>query len=845
MNKKLIWIFSTVVIIALIIGGFFLLNSNKTPEVNVDAASVALPKDVSSKDLSGTVYITPILHNATNIKMVELFIDDVMVHVSYSAPFKLTLDTSQLKNGTHSMYLKATDTDDGVITSKAAIITIENKKEDDVSVVTTPTTAETGQGTVKTTTPKKSTTTKSTNPPTTPTAPVVDDPETPPIDDPDEPEQPAGDTQRPTTVTGLAVSAPSNTSAHFTWNATQDNVAVTEYKVYRSGVLVATLDDEDALVFDDSAVVPGNYYTYSVTAGDAAGNTSLTSLRIAITMPFASPLTGTTDVPLDSGDDGGLNLGMKFIAKTDGLITGVRFYKLPGNTGYHTATLWAADRSKLRVAEFPNETASGWQVGTFNVPFRVTAGTTYSVSYHTPTSHYAYTPNAFSGVQPTNPYIEALQSTSDSKNGIYKYSPYEEYPQDETNGTSYWVDPTFVPFDTVNNATTDSLNTIPWEGGPSYYEQFAKTNGTWTDPTFFPVGVWFEAVTEQSQIDADKSFGINTYVELTSNSDMALVDSNGMNAIISYRAGAGNETKGFVSLDEADMYFGPGNGAWDRANFRCTVNNVTCGYTAMAEMKALHPAGDGRFDYANYGKGVTMWEGPALAAGFVNGYTTVTSADMYFYTDSNLCPGEAGAYLGIPANLCQRSANYGMILDKMRALDALDNIRQPIFGFVEDGHPFTDAEATTITPNQLAGAVYSSLIHEARGIIYFNHNYGGTCAGNQHSMRDACYPATNVKITQVNQQIKDLAPVLNTQSLSYLASKDLDTMLKKYNGSYYLFAMTSLTTPTGSHTLRLPANLANASVEVLFENRTRPVTNGTFTDTFAEESTYHVYKITP
>ena len=265
----------------------------------------------------------------------------------------------------------------------------------------------------------------------------------------------------------------------------------------------------------------------------------------------------------------------------------------------------------------------------------------------------------------------------------------------------------------------------------------------------------------------------------------------------------------------------------------------------MAEMKALHPAGDGRFDYANYGKGVTMWEGPALAAGFVNGYTTVTSADMYFYTDSNLCPGEAGAYLGIPANLCQRSANYGMILDKMRALDALDNIRQPIFGFVEDGHPFTDAEATTITPNQLAGAVYSSLIHEARGIIYFNHNYGGTCAGNQHSMRDACYPATNVKITQVNQQIKDLAPVLNTQSLSYLASKDLDTMLKKYNGSYYLFAMTSLTTPTGSHTLRLPANLANASVEVLFENRTRPVTNGTFTDTFAEESTYHVYKITP
>ena len=839
MNKKLIWVLSIVAIIAAVVIGVFLLNSNKTPEVNVDAPSVSLPKDITTKDLSGTVYITPILHNATNIRMIELFVDGVMVHVSYSAPYKLTLDTTQLTNGKHSIVLKTTDIDDGVIGSKAAQITVENKPDATTGLpaesTDTSTTAKPDKVAVKANAPK--TTTRTTVPQ------VVTPPVVAPSDE--EPEEPAGDTQKPATVSALLLSATTNTSAHLEWDASQDDVAVIEYNIYRSGVFIATVD-QDTLGYDDTAVVPGNYYTYTVTAGDEAGNVSLPSVRTAITLPVATALTGSTDTPLDSGEEAALNLGMKFTVKADGVITGVRFYKFPGNTGYHTATLWAADRTKLRTAEFPNETASGWQTGTFTVPFKATAGENYIVSYHTPTGHYAYTPNAFSGVQPSDPYVEALQSVNDANNGVYKYSDFLEYPQNDTQGTSYWVDPTFVPYDTENNATTDTLATIPWEGGPSYYEQFAKTNGSWTDPNFFPVGVWFEAVTEQSQVDADKAFGINTYVELTGNSDLPLVEANGQNALISYRSGAGNETKGFISLDEADMYFGPGNGAWDRANFRCVVNNVSCGYTAMAEMKALHPAGDGRFDYANYGKGVMMWEGPAQAAGFVNNYTTVTSADLYFYTDSNLCPGEAGAYLGIPANLCQRSANYGMVIDKMRALDGFDNVRQPIWGFVEDGHPFTDIPATTIMPNQLAGAVYSSLIHEARGIIYFNHNFGGTCAGNQHSMRDNCYPATNAKIIQVNQQIKDLAPILNTQSLAYVANPYLDTMFKKYDGSYYLFSMTSLETPTGSHTLRLPADIANASsVEVLFENRTLPVTNGTFTDTFANEYTYHVYKITP
>ena len=849
MNKKLIWITSIVLIAAAIVAGVLLLNKPREFAVTTDIVSVSIPEDIKGRNLTGTVYIAPILVHGSNVKKVELFVDGVMAHVSYSSPFKLSLDTSQLKNGTHKIYLRAIDNDNKAVTSSTLTIIVKNETETDtVSTGDTSTAVispSTEQGSVGVVSPKKTTTTTPTansgsNTGNTDTTPV--DPGTPGTDEPD---QPTGDTQRPATVTGVGVIAPTNTSTHVTWNATTDNTAVTEYNVYRSGILVATVD-QDTLAYDDTAVVPGNYYTYAVTAEDEADNVSPTSLRVAVTMPYASVITADPVLAQDSNETSAINVGMKFTVKADGVLTGVRFYKLPGNTGYHTATIWKPDMTLLRTAEFVDETASGWQTGTFTSPLQVVAGETFTVSYHTATGHYAYTPGAFSGAQPSSPYIEAVQSSDASKNGVYKYSEFLQYPEDGANGTSYWVDPTFVPYDTVNNATTDNLATIPWEGGPSYYEQFAKTSGSWTDSNFFPVGVWFEAVTEQSQVDADKAFGINTYVELTSNSDLSLVERNGQNAIITYRAGAGNETKGYVSLDEADMYFGPGNAAWNRTTFKCVVDNSWCGYTAMAESKALHPAGDGRFDYANFGKGVMMWEGPAQASGFVNNYTTVTSADLYFYTDPNLCPGEAGRYLGISPNLCQRSANYGMVIDKMRGLDAMDNVRQPIWAFIEDGHPFSDQTATTITPNQLAGAVYSSLIHEARGIIYFNHNFGGTCNGNQHSMRDNCYPETNAKIIAVNQQIKDLAPVLNTQSLAYTASPALDTMLKKYNDSYYLYAMTSLKTPTGSQTIRLPADLASASsVEVLYENRSLPITNGTFVDTFANEYSYHIYKITP
>ena len=81
---------------------------------------------------------------------------------------------------------------------------------------------------------------------------------------------------------------------------------------------------------------------------------------------------------------------------------------------------------------------------------------------------------------------------------------------------------------TANYQVTYSLREI--DGGPDYYAQF--NNSLPTDPNFFPIGVWFESVTSQNDINLDKDVGLNTYVVLTTSSDLSLIQNNGLHAIL-------------------------------------------------------------------------------------------------------------------------------------------------------------------------------------------------------------------------------------------------------------------------------------------------------------------------
>jgi hypothetical protein len=206
----------------------------------------------------------------------------------------------------------------------------------------------------------------------------------------------------------------------------------------------------------DAALADGTLYTATISGSDINGN----ALASAFTWNFrtayagqvggACPCTVFSDstVPATVGypDTGSVELGVKFTADTDGVITGIRFYKSLQNTGIHTGSLWSAAGQQLATATFTNETTTGWQTVTFTTPVPVTAGATYVASYHAPNGYYAVTSGAYAtkGVDNFPLHVPAHAS-------LYTYST--GFPTNDSD-TDYGVDVVFtVPASVVPAVT--------------------------------------------------------------------------------------------------------------------------------------------------------------------------------------------------------------------------------------------------------------------------------------------------------------------------------------------------------------------------------------------------------
>ena len=96
-----------------------------------------------------------------------------------------------------------------------------------------------------------------------------------------------------------------------------------------------------------------------------------------------------------------------------------------------------------------------------------------------------------------------------------------------------------------------------------------------------------------------------------------------------------------------------------------------------------------------------------------------------------------------------------------------------------------------------------------------------------------------------NAQIESLAGVLASASVSgtsVRSSVRVDAMTKRARGATYVFAVDPEVGAT-SATFMVPG-LTSGTVKVLGENRTLPLSGGSFTDQFAGYGT-HLYEITP
>lgn len=423
---------------------------------------------------------------------------------------------------------------------------------------------------------------------------------------------------------------------------------------------------------------------------------------------------------------------------------------------------------------------------------------------------------------------------------------------------------------TSGGATLDYPR-IAWEGGPSYWAQFPKAAAAgWANPSFFPITIFYGKA-DPTYVASLKDAGINTFAPPEhdpSNFPITNITNQGMYVIANINeytpaeVGANNNrVVGWFMSDECDMgSSGCSNG---------TTGKTASNYATAVDKSYVDKArsyNDGRFVMANFGNGIlrTFWASyPAASPPYSLSITPtdmhaqvqmmdVASADKYTYT-SPAVDGIVPASPDWPANApVARAYSYGWQADQMKRFQDPAHPK-PIWTFVETAKPYlTEAGATTIQPDQIEGAVWSAIIHEARGISYFDHNNNGTC-GN-YAIVDC--PDVHAKVKQIDAEVTAMAPILNTQSYynsqvtvngmtysRFSFNNGTDTMLKTYDGAAYIIAGLGFGDTTGNKSFTLPNGVNGGSVEVVDEGRTLPVTHRTFTDNFANEYTHHIYKV--
>jgi hypothetical protein len=154
-------------------------------------------------------------------------------------------------------------------------------------------------------------------------------------------------------------------------------------------------------------------------------------------------------------------------------------------------------------------------------------------------------------------------------------------------------------------------------------------------------------------------------------------------------------------------------------------------------------------------------------------------------------------------------------------------------------------ESRRPTPQQVRSEVWMALIHGAKGIIYFAHQFKPKFieAGlleNEEMVRG---------VADLNRQIHDLAPILNSSELKVAASVSssaggvpIDVMIRRHAGKTYLFAV-AMREGEATGTFIVPGT-GDATVEVLGESRTIGAVGGKWEDRFKDYQV-HLYQISP
>ena len=192
-------------------------------------------------------------------------------------------------------------------------------------------------------------------------------------------------------------------------------------------------------------------YGIRVAATDIGGLSASETFNIVTSttpQPASYSLFSASATPAQTGlrDGSQIGLGVKFRSSAAGQITGIKFYRSPGDTGQNVVDLWSATGTRLATANFTNTSATGWQTVNLATPYTIAANTTYVASYHT-TGTYVASDGFFSSAVTSGP-LTAQSNAAAGGNGVYAYggsATQGVFPNSTYDSANYWADVVFRP----------------------------------------------------------------------------------------------------------------------------------------------------------------------------------------------------------------------------------------------------------------------------------------------------------------------------------------------------------------------------------------------------------------
>ncbi|MHB1151214.1 MAG: hypothetical protein ACYCWE_01730 [Eubacteriales bacterium] len=351
------------------------------------------------------------------------------------------------------------------------------------------------------------------------------------------------------------------------------------------------------------------------------------------------------------------------------------------------------------------------------------------------------------------------------------------------------------------------------------------------DPDFFPLGAWLQAP-ENAQ--AYQKIGINTFVglwnglnseaiDLFRKTDMKVICEMNEFAVEYIKDNPDDHTvTGWMQWDEPDNAQNTGS-SWGPP---VDPGSVIVKYNQIKKADPFRPV------FLGLGQGVAhRYIGRGIDTGKDDLY------DLYIKGADIIC------FDIYPANAEESDLHnkFWLVPKGVDNLRARGSDEKPVWAWIETG---SINGVNRPSPEQIRAEVWMAIIHGAKGIGYFMHEFSPVFheAG---LLTDPENSANKEMVSSVNQLITALAPVINSPGVNCASVKTdhieipVDMMIKEYNGDTYIFAAAMRDGETAAvFTL---TSQTGKNVTVIGEDRTLEITNGQFTDTF-KSFDIHIYR---